>query len=89
MTPVASELADKIIQRLNLGYVDRASVALDTQLFGQGFELDSLDALEIAILVEEDYGITISVAERGEAVFGTLGDLARFVEANRGRDRAA
>lgn len=87
MTDLAHELAEKIIQRLNLDYIDGTTLTAETPLFKEGLGLDSLDALEISILIEEDYGITIAVAERGAAVFGTLGDLAAFVAANRDRDR--
>ena len=81
-----AELRAKIVERLNLGHVDPEEIRSDTPLFRGGLELDSLDALEITVLVEEDYGIVIGVAERNESVFGTLGDLARFVRANYRRD---
>ena len=61
----------------------------DTPLFGNpaGLNLDSLDALEISVLIEEKYGIVIAVSEREASVFGTLGGLAGFVAKNLGRDR--
>jgi acyl carrier protein len=82
------ELLDKIVARLNLGYVDPASLTSDTSLFQEGLGLDSLDALEIGILIEEDYGIVVGPAERNRSVFGTIRELAQFVELNRNRDAA-
>lgn len=82
------ELREKILKRLNLPDVDPQTVSATTPLFQGGLGLDSLDALEISVLVEEEYGIVIQVAERDQAVFGTLGGLAKFVGQNRGRDRA-
>ena len=80
-------LRAQILERLKLDEVDAAAMTADTQLFGGGLGLDSLDALEISVLIEEKYGIVIQVAEREKSVFGTIGGLARFVAANIGRDR--
>jgi acyl carrier protein len=87
-TALEAELLDKIIKMLNLTYVDRSAVCGDTPLFKEGLGLDSLDALEISILVEQDYGIIIGPSERDEAVFGTIGKLAQFVQKNLQRDAA-
>lgn len=80
------ELLDKIVGRLRLKDVDVDAVTRDTALFERGLGLDSLDALEITVLVEEDYGIVVSVAERSESIFGTLGTLADFIQNNLRRD---
>lgn len=80
------ELRDKIIKRLNLAHVDPATITSETSLFKNGLGLDSLDALELSILIEQEYGIVIGVSERDRSVFGTLGDLAAFIEKNRNRD---
>ena len=82
------ELRDKLIKRLNLTYIDPATVHGDTVLFHDGLGLDSLDVLEIGILIEEDYGIVIGEHERTASVFGTLGTLAEFVRTNLQRDAA-
>jgi acyl carrier protein len=81
------DLRDQIFDRLRLD-ADRESVGRDTPLFDGGLELDSLDALEITVLIEEQYGIIVEVAERSETIFGTLGTLVDFVRANHQRDRA-
>jgi acyl carrier protein len=82
-----TELRDKIIERLRLDDVEPVSVTRDTALFEGGLGLDSLDALEITVLIEEEYGIIVEVAERNETIFGTLGTLVDFVRANHQRDR--
>lgn len=88
MTAFENELRDKLLKRLNLTHVDPATVTSDTALFGEGgMGLDSLDALEVCILVEQSWGITIAVAERNRAVMGTLGNLALFVQQNLHRDQ--
>jgi acyl carrier protein len=80
------QLLDKIVGRLRLKDVDIATVTRDTPMFERGLGLDSLDALEITVLIEEEYGIVVSVAERSESIFGTLGTLADFVQNNLRRD---
>jgi acyl carrier protein len=88
MNAFENEIRDKLLKRLNLTHVDPATVTSETALFGEGgLGLDSLDALEIAILVEQEYGITIAVAERNRAVMGSLGNLAGFVQQNLHRDK--
>ena len=89
MNALAIEVRDKLLKRLNLSHVDPSSITEQTTLFGAngGLELDSLDALEIAILVEQQYGIAISVAERTSDVFGTFGNLVAFIAKNRNRDK--
>jgi acyl carrier protein len=89
MSPFEAEVFEKLRRRLNLMHIDPATVTSDTVLFNEGLGLDSLDALEIVVLVEQDYGIVIAVAERTRAVFGTLGNLAGFIEKNRNRDKKA
>lgn len=85
---LVEELRDKLVERLSLSDLPAGGLTAETRLFRDGLELDSLDALEITVLVEEEYGVVIGVAERGEAVFGTLGSLARFVCENFQRDAA-
>jgi acyl carrier protein len=88
LSSLETELMSKIIKRLGLTYVELASISSDTPLFKGGLELDSLDALEIGILIEEDYGIVVGPSERDRSVFGSIGDLARFVQNNLQRDAA-
>ena len=74
------------ILRRNNDDVEPESFTGETRLFEGGLELDSLDALEITILIEEEYGIIVEVAERNEAIFGTLASLAQFVREHHRRD---
>ena len=83
-----AELLRKIVDRLGLTFVDLSTVSGDTPLFNGGLELDSIDALEIGILIEEDYGIVVGPSERDKSVFGTLANLAQFVRNNLQRDAA-
>ncbi len=83
MNAIETEVFEKLRKRLNLSHVDAANVSGDTGLFEGGLELDSIDVLEIAAMVQKDYGITIAATDRNKDVFGTIGSLARFVETHR------
>lgn len=85
MTPFEVELRGKLIEQLNLE-IDAEEIGSDTYLFGQGLELDSIDAIEIEVMVKAEYGIDILQSERNQSTFGTLGTLAAFIEKNRNRD---
>jgi acyl carrier protein len=91
MTDFETALLGKIIERLNLAEVikrENIHVDVNTPLFKGGLGLDSIDALEISILLEEEYGIVVKVSERNASIFGSLGDLSRFVQENLRRDIA-
>ena len=87
MTDFERALLLKIIEHLHLEEIDVDAFTPDTVLFGQGLELDSIDAIELEIMIERDYGISILTSERTKSTFGTLSALAAFVERNRNRDK--
>ena len=87
MTEFERELLGKIIDHLHLEEIDVEAFTPDTPLFGQGLELDSIDAIELEIMIEKNYGISILTSERTKSTFGTLGELAAFIERNRDRDK--
>ena len=55
-------LAQRIIEGLNLEDISVDEVELDTPLFGEGLGLDSIDALELAVIVDRNYGVKINNA---------------------------
>lgn len=68
--------------------VDLGTVTGESTLYGKDstFGLDSIDAIEIEVMIKKEYGIDVHPSERSEATFGSIGSLARFVESNRGRN---
>ena len=88
MTDLEIELRDKLIARLDLKDVDPSQITSESRLFGEDLGLDSIDALELEVMIQEHWGIQIKASERNRSTFGTLGDLARFIQANLGRDSA-
>ena len=83
MNAIETEVFEKLRKRLNLTHVDPSTVSEDTALFEGGLEFDSIDVLEIAAMVQKEYGITLAPSDRNKDVFGTVGSLARFIEKNR------
>lgn len=82
------QLKAMLVQRLNLKGVTADSFADDAPLFGpQGLGLDSVDALELVLAIESEYGIQIQDAEVGKEAFASAKVLCEFV--NSRRDGAA
>ena len=78
------ELKTKIIEALNLEDMTPADIADDAPLFGDdGLGLDSIDALELIVLLEKNYGIKIRDPKEGKEIFQSVQVMADYVTANR------
>ena len=85
MSVSSKELKRKIIALFDLKDVNPDLIDDDASLFGEGFGLDSIDALELVVLLERDYGIVIKDMEAGRPAFQSVRTLAAFIEAKRSR----
>jgi acyl carrier protein len=77
------ELKAKIIESLNLQDITPDQIDNDAPLFGSGLELDSIDALELVVMLEKNYGIVIKDIEEGRPAFQSVRALADFIRARR------
>lgn len=77
------ELKNEIIRVLNLEGVKPEDIADDGELFGDGLGLDSIDALELIVLLEKNYGIKLKDPAEGKAIFKSIRTMAEYVQANR------
>ena len=76
----ARELAFLVVDGLNLEGVDAANVDLSAPLFGGGLDLDSLDMLEISLLIQQRFGVKLRADDpNNEANFASLQSLANHV----------
>jgi len=75
------ELKAKIIESLKLQDITPEQIDNDAPLFGEGLGLDSIDALELVVLLEKNYGIVIKDIEEGRPAFKSVRTLAEFIEA--------
>ena len=84
-----SELLDKlkreIIAELNLQDIDPDKLDENTSLFNEGLGLDSIDALELIVLLQRNYGLKLASAEEGKDVFRTIKTMADYILANQVR----
>lgn len=85
MEQLIQELKEEIIRVLNLEEMTPDEIDADAPLFGTGLGLDSIDALEIIVLLERKYGIKFSSPAEGRQVFTSVRAIAGFVAKNRTR----
>jgi acyl carrier protein len=80
------EMKELLVAELNLSGRDPASIADDAPLFTRdrgGLGLDSLDALQIAMLVEERFGVRVPEGDEARPIFASVAALAEFIERSR------
>ena len=76
-----TELKAAIITALNLQDITPDKIDDDAPLFGAGLGLDSIDALELVVMLEKNYQIVIKDIEEGRPAFQSVRTLAAFIEA--------
>lgn len=77
------ELKEGLIEVLNLDELTPEEIEDDMPLFGTGLALDSIDALEIMLLLERRYGIRIENATEAREIFASINTLAEYVSTHR------
>ena len=83
--PLRAELKKLIVAELNLKGRDPEGIEDDAPLFGTGLGLDSLDALQLAMVIEEKLGVRIPEGEEARAIFRSVRAIAEYVAKVRGR----
>jgi acyl carrier protein len=76
---MARRVKDLIVRRLKLE-IDPASILDDAPLFGEGLGLDSIDALELVLGLEQEFGIKVEDEEVGVKAFASVNSLVDFIE---------
>lgn len=80
---LAEKLKGELIDALNLEEIKPEDIGTDEPLFGeQGLGLDSIDALEIILLLDRNYGIKIKNPAEGKEIFKTVGTIADYILAH-------
>ena len=83
MEALKQELKGKIIEVLNLEDTTVADINDDDALFGDGLGLDSIDALELIVMLDKDYGIKLVDPKEGKTIFQSIETMAAYINANR------
>lgn len=79
MEELIEQLKVQIIKQLNLEDIEPEDIDPEEPLFGEGLGLDSIDALELIVLLEKEYGIKIENPKDGQKIFFSLQSMAEFI----------
>jgi len=82
MEDLISKLKKEIIEVLNLEEMEVDDIETDAPLFMEGLGLDSIDALELIVLLEKKYGIKIKTADEGKKILYSVKSMAQFILEN-------
>ena len=83
MEELVLKLKKEIIEVLNLDEVKPEDIDNDAPLFGDGLGLDSIDALELIVLIEKNYGIKLKDPAKGKEIFKSINVMADYIAKNR------
>ena len=83
MKELKEELKNKIIEELNLGHLNVQDISDSDPLFKEGLGLDSIDALELIVMLDKDYGIKLNDPIEAKKVFESIENLASYINKNR------
>ena len=80
---IRAELKALLVERLSLDGVTAEQVEDDAPLFGEGLGLDSLDAVEIIVILQRNYKIDVKEIKKGDKLFGSVRLMAEYIIENR------
>ena len=83
MEELILQLKNEIIEVLNLEDIRPEDIDNDAPLFGDGLGLDSIDALELIVMLEKNYGIKLKDPAKGKEIFQSVQVMANYVSENR------
>ena len=79
MEDIVLELKKKMIEVLNLEDMQPDDIDNDAPLFGEGLGLDSIDALELIVMMERSYGIKIKDPAEGKEIFKSVNTMVDYI----------
>ena len=77
-----ADLKKQIIEALNLRHLTPADIGDDQPLFGDGVGLDSIDALELIVLLQQQYKIKMEKPQDGPQIFKSVRTMAEFIQSH-------
>ena len=84
MDALIAELKQKVVEALNLEELSAEEINENTPLFGaDGLGLDSIDALELIVLLDKEYGIRLSDPKQGKKIFYSIATMAEYIQKHR------
>jgi acyl carrier protein len=82
-TELKQQLKKQIVEFLNLKSVNPDDIKDDEPLFGEGLGLDSIDSIELIVLLSREYGITIQDPKEGRKILVDINTMVDYIEKNR------
>ena len=82
LSNIKKKLKELLVDNLSLEDINPEDIKDDEILFGEGLGLDSLDAVEIVVLLQRNYGLEINDMNEGKKVFHSIDTLANYVYEN-------
>lgn len=76
------ELKELLVENLSLEDIKPEEIGDDTPLFGEGIGLDSLDGVEIVVMLQRQYGLDVKDMQKGREIFQSINTLANYVMNN-------
>lgn len=83
MEQIIQELKEHLIEELNLEEINAEDIDTEAPLFGDGLGLDSIDALEIILILEKFYGVKLANSAEAKPAFYSVKTLAEYIVKNR------
>jgi acyl carrier protein len=79
MDELINKLKKEVVEQLNLEDIAPEDINPDLPLFGEGLGLDSIDALELIVLLEKNYGLKIEDPKEGKKIFYSIRTMAEYI----------
>jgi acyl carrier protein len=83
LAQIRKDLKEMLVRDLSLEDIKPEDIKDNEILFGSGLGLDSLDAVEIVVLLQRNYGLEVKDMEKGKEIFYSIDTLARYIQENR------
>ncbi len=83
MNELVEKLKSEIIEQLNLADLTPADIDAAAPLFGAGLGLDSIDALELIVLMEKNHGVKVTDPKEAKNIFTSINSMAQYITDNK------
>jgi acyl carrier protein len=82
MEDLKQNLKALLVEHLNLKDINPEDIGDDQPIFGEGLGLDSIDALELIVMLQQHYGIRLTKADNGPKVLASVNSMAEYITAH-------